>query len=156
MVLRELSEVLANSQAMELVPNGLESQETEVRGTKCEKSKEKERPKWVLITPEPQVEIIFLFLREYLLTASSVDPDAVPGSRLAVPAPPTLRERLDACERDAIEQALALSRQNKTRAARALGVSRPLLYRRIKELGIADVEADDDPIARPGPPPDPA
>ena len=45
-----------------------------------------------------------------------------------------------------IEQALQRSRQNKSRAADLLAISRPRLYRRIKELNIPDVpEPDDEP-----------
>ena len=53
-----------------------------------------------------------------------------------VPLP--LKERLALIERSIIEKALAGSGDNKSRAAKLLGVNRPLLYRRIKELGIAD------------------
>lgn len=80
-----------------------------------------------------------------------VGPDDLPpqirGSRgaayLAAPAPATgptvpLRDRLLAFEREIIVEALAQARSNKTVAARRLGVNRPFLYRRIKELGIPD------------------
>ena len=62
----------------------------------------------------------------------------LPGPHPATHPTATLKDRLDAFERRAIEQALGLSQQNKTRAARRLGVNRPFLYRRMKELGIAD------------------
>lgn len=70
------------------------------------------------------------------------------GGPAVAAAPPTLKERLVAFERRAIEEALALSRGNKTRAASRLGVNRPFLYRRMRELRIADAEA-----AEPGGPP---
>jgi transcriptional regulator with GAF, ATPase, and Fis domain len=64
------------------------------------------------------------------------------------PMPPTvtpLDERLNGLERRLIEQALARARQNKSRAAELLEISRPRLYRRIKELNIPDVpEPSDD------------
>ena len=62
-----------------------------------------------------------------------------------------LKDRLLAYERQLIEEALGQSRGNKTRAARRLGVNRPFLYRRIRELGIADPEAES-PGAPEGPP----
>lgn len=40
-------------------------------------------------------------------------------------------------ERELILEALERSAQERTRAARALGISRPRLYRRMKVLGIA-------------------
>jgi PAS domain S-box-containing protein len=45
---------------------------------------------------------------------------------------------LEAIERRLIERALQLARFNKSRAADRLGISRPRLYRRMQELGIAD------------------
>jgi PAS domain S-box-containing protein len=60
-----------------------------------------------------------------------------------VPIVPTpivepLDELLMRVERRLIEQALGRARQNKSKAADALGISRPRLYRRIKELDIPD------------------
>jgi DNA-binding NtrC family response regulator len=49
-----------------------------------------------------------------------------------------LDELLTDVERRAIETALRQARGNKSRAADVLGISRPRLYRRIKELGLAD------------------
>jgi DNA-binding NtrC family response regulator len=43
-----------------------------------------------------------------------------------------------------IETALRQSRSNKSRAADILGISRPRLYRRIKELGLPDDELVDE------------
>jgi DNA-binding NtrC family response regulator len=50
-----------------------------------------------------------------------------------------LDELLTQVERRFIEGALQRARQNKSRAAELLGISRPRLYRRIKELGLPDV-----------------
>ena len=52
-----------------------------------------------------------------------------------------LKDRLLAFERQEIEKALAQAGRNKALAARRLGVNRPFLYRRLKELGI-DAEVD--------------
>ena len=57
------------------------------------------------------------------------------------PMPPPitpLDETLTQLERRLSEQALTRARQNKSRAAELLAISRPRLYRRIKELNIAD------------------
>ena len=56
-------------------------------------------------------------------------------------APPPVKpldELLTEIERRLIETALSKSRQNKSRAAELLGISRPRLYRRIKELNLPD------------------
>ncbi len=58
-----------------------------------------------------------------------------------------LDELLTEIERRLIETALAKARQNKSRAAELLGISRPRLYRRIKELNLPD---DSEPEAEPG------
>jgi DNA-binding NtrC family response regulator len=50
----------------------------------------------------------------------------------------SLDQLLTQVERQLIEQALAWTRQNKSKAADVLGISRPRLYRRIKELGIPE------------------
>ena len=64
------------------------------------------------------------------------------------PAP--LKEMLTLVERRLIERALERAGNNKSKAAKALGINRPLLYRRIKELGIADEpESPDDPASPP-------
>jgi DNA-binding NtrC family response regulator len=54
-----------------------------------------------------------------------------------------LDEMLTEIERRLIESALVKSKRNKTRAADLLGISRPRLYRRMKELNLDD-EADPD------------
>lgn len=46
---------------------------------------------------------------------------------------------LEAVERRLIEESLVKSRYNKSKAAELLDISRPRLYRRMKELGIADL-----------------
>ncbi len=57
--------------------------------------------------------------------------------------PQPLDELLAEIERRLIESALASARQNKSRAAELLGISRPRLYRRIKELNLPDAEGGD-------------
>ncbi|WP_435010471.1 sigma 54-interacting transcriptional regulator [Tundrisphaera lichenicola] len=52
--------------------------------------------------------------------------------------PVSLKDMLANYERRLIERALDRSGKNKSRAAKLLGINRPLLYRRIKELGIPD------------------
>jgi transcriptional regulator with AAA-type ATPase domain len=65
------------------------------------------------------------------------------GAAYTPPPMPTrvtpLDELLTQVERRLIEQALQRARQNKSRAAELLGISRPRLYRRIKELNVPDV-----------------
>ncbi len=56
----------------------------------------------------------------------------------ASPAIKPLDELLTEIERRLIETALSRARQNKSRAAELLGISRPRLYRRIKELNLPD------------------
>jgi DNA-binding NtrC family response regulator len=64
------------------------------------------------------------------------------GAAYLPPAAPRvvkpLDELLTEIERRLIETALARARQNKSRAAELLGISRPRLYRRIKELNLPD------------------
>jgi DNA-binding NtrC family response regulator len=91
-----------------------------------------------------------------VVTASDL-PAAIRGHLGAAYTPPPLPPRitpldetLTQLERRLIEQALAKARQNKSRAAELLDISRPRLYRRIKELGLPDVpEPPDDADARP-------
>jgi DNA-binding NtrC family response regulator len=64
-----------------------------------------------------------------------------------------LDELLTEIERRLIENALARSRQNKSRAAELLGISRPRLYRRIKELNLPDdTETEAEPVGAAAPP----
>ena len=72
-------------------------------------------------------------------------PASIRGHLGAAYLPPTaspsikpLDELLTEIERRLIETALSRARQNKSRAAELLGISRPRLYRRIKELNLPD------------------
>jgi DNA-binding NtrC family response regulator len=69
------------------------------------------------------------------------------GAAYTPPAPPSpikpLDQLLTEIERRLIETALRQARSNKSRAADLLGISRPRLYRRIKELNLPD--GDDEP-----------
>ncbi|QEH36028.1 Nitrogen assimilation regulatory protein [Aquisphaera giovannonii] len=68
------------------------------------------------------------------------------GSYLPPAAPrgiQPLDELLTEIERRLIESALSKARQNKSRAAEILGISRPRLYRRIKELNLPDADDAD-------------
>ena len=61
------------------------------------------------------------------------------GSYIPSPAPPTavpLDQTLEAVERRLIEEALRMARQNKSKAAEILAISRPRLYRRVVDLGL--------------------
>jgi DNA-binding NtrC family response regulator len=63
------------------------------------------------------------------------------GSAYNPPPPAAVRpldELLTEIERRVIESALSRARRNKSRAAELLGISRPRLYRRIKELNLPD------------------
>jgi DNA-binding NtrC family response regulator len=78
-----------------------------------------------------------------------IEPDDLPadirghygGAYLPPPLPPPmtpLDELLTQVERRLIEHAMQRAGQNKSRAAELLGISRPRLYRRIKELNLPD------------------
>jgi DNA-binding NtrC family response regulator len=84
-----------------------------------------------------------------------IGPDDLPGTIRgnlgAAYAPPIsphpikrLDELLTEVERRLIETALRQARSNKSRAAEILGISRPRLYRRIKELNLPDEELAED------------
>ena len=89
----------------------------------------------------------------------AIEPDDLPaairGEFAAAYAPPriapaavSLDDLLTQVERRLIESTLLRARQNKSRAAEWLGISRPRLYRRIKELGLPDVpEPGEDGVA---------
>lgn len=88
-------------------------------------------------------------------------PGTIRGERGGAYLPPALQEKqsldelLTMVERHLIEGAMNRARQNKSRAADLLGISRPRLYRRIKELGMPDLpETGAD--AEPGEASDPA
>jgi DNA-binding NtrC family response regulator len=53
---------------------------------------------------------------------------------------------LDLLERDVIQQALARSRGNKTKAAKLLGITRRRLYSRLKSMEAADSDGGEDPV----------
>jgi DNA-binding NtrC family response regulator len=82
-------------------------------------------------------------IRGHLASAYSPPPMPVPFT--------PLDQMLEQLEKRLIEQALVRARENKSRAAELLGISRPRLYRRIKELAIP-VEPDpaEEPPAIPG------
>jgi len=64
--------------------------------------------------------------------APPAPPSASPG------APRSLAERVDELERQAIREALAVARQNKSRAARLLGITRNGLALKLKRLGLEE------------------
>jgi PAS domain S-box-containing protein len=78
-------------------------------------------------------------------------PASIRGDRGGAYQPPPqstgpipLKELLTRVERRVIEKALARAGDNKSKAAKILGINRPYLYRRLKELGISDdVETSD-------------
>lgn len=83
-------------------------------------------------------------------------PAAIRGDLASAYAPPPvppaitpLDQWLTQLERRLIEQALHRARQNKSRAAELLGISRPRLYRRIKELNIPDEPEPSDDSTQP-------
>ena len=78
-------------------------------------------------------------------------PTSIRGHRSGAYTPPTppnpikpLDELLTDVESRLIETALSQARGNKSRAAELLGISRPRLYRRIKELNLPDDELTDE------------
>jgi PAS domain S-box-containing protein len=79
-----------------------------------------------------------------IIHADDLPPD-IQGHRgaayLPPPLPPgqSLDQVLENVERRLLERALARGRHNKSRAADLLGISRPRLYRRMRELGLPDL-----------------
>ncbi|MCH7987885.1 MAG: sigma 54-interacting transcriptional regulator [Planctomycetes bacterium] len=65
------------------------------------------------------------------LKAQSVSPTAQPRGL-------PLKEHLEHVEREQIQETLLQCKQNKTKAAQLLGITRPRLYRRMQTLGIED------------------
>ena len=69
-----------------------------------------------------------------------LDPDLLPGgpdvSAPQVPSGATLRERMDAHERELILAALAASQGQRTEAARALGIGRATLHDKLRKHGL--------------------
>ncbi len=63
-------------------------------------------------------------------------PVALPGGGTPTPGPVVAVPTLAQAERDLIMQALALHRNDRAMAARALGLSARTLYRRLKEYGV--------------------
>lgn len=63
-----------------------------------------------------------------------------PQRTLDEPPIPPLEEHLAAIERDLIRRALKKAKRNKTLAAKLLSIPRPVLYRRMEALGMADDE----------------
>lgn len=84
-----------------------------------------------------------------LITAEDL-PASIQGELAAsyppppMPTPTPMDQVLEQVERRLIEQALRQARQNKSRAADLLAISRPRLYRRIKDLGIPEVSESQD------------
>lgn len=64
--------------------------------------------------------------------------------RPATGASQTLEQTLETTERELIAAAMMQARGNRTKAARALGLSRPRLYRRMVQLGLEPARPGDD------------
>jgi DNA-binding NtrC family response regulator len=72
-----------------------------------------------------------------VLGAEDLGIGAAPASRSPA-SDLDLRRNLEATERELIKQALARAQGNRAEAARLLGIHRPLLYARMKVLGLTD------------------
>jgi transcriptional regulator with GAF, ATPase, and Fis domain len=81
----------------------------------------------------------------------AASPAAAPSAPAsAFPTPPTIAFNLDEVERDAIVRALEAAGNNRSQAARLLGIARPQLYHRLKKFGLGGAATNGDP-----PPPGP-
>ncbi|MFT3913006.1 MAG: sigma 54-interacting transcriptional regulator [Anaeromyxobacteraceae bacterium] len=69
--------------------------------------------------------------------AAELRREHLPAALRLVPEPPPAAARAPEEERAALEAALAAAGGNRTRAARALGISRVTLWKRMKRLGLA-------------------
>jgi DNA-binding NtrC family response regulator len=63
---------------------------------------------------------------------------AAPAASAAPATPSSIGFNLDEVERDAIVRALEAAGNNRSQAARLLGIARPQLYHRLKKFGIGD------------------
>ncbi|HPA53382.1 MAG TPA: sigma 54-interacting transcriptional regulator [Thermoanaerobaculia bacterium] len=85
-----------------------------------------------------------LITHEHLIVPAPRSPASAPSSpeRAGTVSPPraTRAPSLADLERDAIERALVEARYNKSRAARALGLTRGQLYGRLRRLGMAPTD----------------
>jgi two-component system response regulator HydG len=71
----------------------------------------------------------------------------VPGAPTALGQPTTLglKQRMEAYERGLVVEALRAARNNRSEAARALGISRVTLHDKLRKYGLARAEEDPDP-----------
>ena len=79
------------------------------------------------------IESLLLMSDEPLITLADLPPDIAPVPAIPSPAPVTSLESL---EHKAIEAAIASHSGNLTNAARALGISRTTLYRKMEQYGL--------------------
>jgi DNA-binding NtrC family response regulator len=79
------------------------------------------------------IESLLLMSDEPLITLADLPTDIAPVPAIASPAPVTSLESL---EHKAIEAAIASHSGNLTNAARALGISRTTLYRKMEQYGL--------------------
>ena len=79
------------------------------------------------------IESLLLMSDEPLITLADLPPDIAPVPAILSPAPVTSLESL---EHKAIEAAIASHSGNLTNAARALGISRTTLYRKMEQYGL--------------------
>jgi transcriptional regulator of acetoin/glycerol metabolism len=79
------------------------------------------------------IESLLLMSDEPTVTLADLSPDIVPPPAATPAAPITSLESL---EHKAIEAAIASHSGNLTNAARALGISRTTLYRKMEQYGL--------------------